>query len=229
MARLLPVALLVLCSLGGEASAQKAKLVGRWQNELDPRLVMDLRADGSATTTLGEATWTVQGAVLQIGGVPMTFRFQGKKLLITLGAMKDIPHKRLGPPKKAPVAKAPGGAVPAGGRSPTDGKLRQLLLSTAWCSFTFNKHTGTSSTSRVVYFPNGTLRFGSNTETYNTGHAGTVAGQHTGSGGLLWKVAGGRLYVNLGQGFVDANLRVTLNSAGNPILIAGGKEYMRCK
>jgi hypothetical protein len=238
MPRLLPVIVGVMLALSSVAAAQKTKLVGRWQNERDAKLVMDLRADGTATTTLGETVWTVEGAVLRIGGVPMSYVFQGKRLLISLGATKDIPHRRLGPPRKAPVQKAPpkappekgpGGPAPANGKSPADGQLRQLLTSSPWCSFRYNKTTGTSSTSRAVFFANGALRLGSNTETYNSGSAGSVAGQHRGGGGMSWKVAGGKLYVNSGQGFVDLNLRVTRNSAGNPILTADGKEYMRCK
>jgi hypothetical protein len=231
MARTLATIVALTVGLSSVAAAQKARLVGRWQNERDAKLVMDLRADGTATTTLGETVWSVDGAVLRIGNVPMGYAFQGKRLLISLGATKDIPHRRLGPPKKAPAPKTPPakGPAPAEGKSPGDGQLRQLLTSSPWCSFTYNKTTGTTRTSRAVFFSNGVLRLGSNTETYNSGSAGTVAGQHRGGGGMAWKVAGGRLYVDSGRGFADLNLRVTRNSAGNPILTADGKEYMRCK
>ena len=230
MARSLLVVTGLVLGLSSVALAQKARLVGRWQNENDPALVNDLRADGTATTTLGEASWSVKGNVLEIGGVPMTFVFKGKQLLISIGATKDIPHRRLGPPKKAPAQKAPpqkapAGKVPAEGKSPADGKLRQLLVSSPWCSFTYNKTTGTTRSSRAVFFSNGTLRLGTNTETYNSGRAGSVAGQRSGRGDKTWKVAGGRLYVDS----VDLNLRVKQNSAGNPILTADGREYMRCK
>ena len=230
MARSLLVATGLILCLSSVALAQKARLVGRWQNENDPALVMDLRADGTATTTLGEAAWAVKGNVLEIGGVPMTFVFKGKQLLISIGATKNIPHRKLGPPRKAPAQKAPpqkepGNKVPADGKSPADGKLRQLLVSSPWCSFSYNKTSGTTHTSRAVFYSNGTLRLGTNTETYNSGRAGTVAGQRAGGGGKTWKVAGGRLYVDS----VDLNLRVKQNSAGNPILTADGKEYVRCK
>ena len=222
MTRSVVVIVGLILGLSSVAFAQKARLVGRWQNENDPRLVMDLRADGTAGTTLGEATWAVKGSVLEIGGVPMSYVFKGKTLFISLGATKDIPHKRLGPPKKAPKAAAP----PAEGKSSSGGgNLHQLLTASAWCSFTYNKTSGTSSSSRVVFLANGTLRRGSNTETSNSGRNGTVAGQHQGGSSNKWRVAGGRLYVD----GADMNARVKNNSAGNPIITAGGKEYMRCK
>lgn len=109
-------------------------------------------------------------------------------------------------------------------------QLSQLLTSSAWCSFSYNKISGTSSQTRVVYFPNGTWATGSQTETYNSGAAGTVAGQYNNDNGGLWEVRNGQLYGSYGNAPVELvqPFSVTLNSSGYPIINALGKEYSRC-
>jgi hypothetical protein len=118
----------------------------------------------------------------------------------------------------------------AAGGSPQDVQVRQLLLSRAWCSFSYSQTSGTSRTTRAVFRPDGILSFGSGAETYSSGAGGTVAGQHGANGFMRWQVVNGRLYVDEGGGLgpQDVNMTITLNSSGYPIIKAAGKEYSGC-
>ena len=109
-------------------------------------------------------------------------------------------------------------------------QLSQLLLSGAWCSFSYNKISGASSTTRVVYYRNGTWALGGQSETYNSGANGAVAGQYNSNNGGLWEVRGGQLFMSYGQNPVQLiqPFSVTLNSSGYPIINSLGKEYSRC-
>ncbi len=122
------------------------------------------------------------------------------------------------------------GSAPGAG-SPQDQKARQVLMSSAWCSFTYNQHTGTSTTRKVVFRPDGVMTINGGAETYNSGSAGTVAGQYGDSSALRWKLEGLRLFVDQGDGngWVDVGLSATQNSNGSPILHQGGREYSMCQ
>src|SRR5207302_4190313 len=58
-----------------------------------------------------------------------------------------------------------------------DGQLTALLTRNAWCGFTYNKNSGTSTSERVVFMANGLVTQSSGAQTYNSGPAGSVAGQ----------------------------------------------------
>jgi len=123
--------------------------------------------------------------------------------------------------KEAAAPKAPQGGV--------DGQLTALLTRNAWCGFTYNQHTGTSTTERVVFHGNGTLARSSGAQTYNSGPAGSVAGQSGNASQARWKVADGMLHLSQdGMNWSPQALQVTQNSNGYPIVKSGGKEYMQC-
>lgn len=82
---------------------------------------------------------------------------------------------------RAQTGRAP--QAPAG-NSP----LTQLILSSAWCSFTYNKISGASSTTRVQYFRDGTWSTGGRSETYNSGANGAYAGQSNSTDHGRWEV-----------------------------------------
>jgi hypothetical protein len=141
------------------------------------------------------------------------------------------PQVQPGPRQAAPRAAPPQPTtpVPPGGGSPQDAQLRQLLLSSAWCSFTYNQHTGTSTTRRVVFRPDGLMLTNAGGETFNSGPNGTVAGQAVDGSTSRWQVSNLRLLVDQGQGFQDVGLTGTRNSSGSPILTAAGREYSMCR
>lgn len=112
-----------------------------------------------------------------------------------------------------------------------DREAKQILTSSAWCSFSYNSVTGSSKSSRVVFHSNGIMSINSGSETYSKGYAGTYAGQSQGGVRMKWKLENLRMYIDQGDGngFVDIGLEATTNSNGYPILHAGGKEYSMCK
>jgi hypothetical protein len=115
-------------------------------------------------------------------------------------------------------------------RAAGNDQLSQLLTSSAWCSFSYNKISGTSAQTRVTYSRNGTWSLGGQTETYNSGANGTVAGQYNSNNGGLWEVRNGQLYGSYGNAPVELvqPFSVTRNSNGYPILNVLGKEYSSC-
>ncbi|HYL88080.1 MAG TPA: hypothetical protein VEU32_04860, partial [Burkholderiales bacterium] len=111
-----------------------------------------------------------------------------------------------------------------------DGQLTALLTRNAWCGFTYNQHTGTSTSERVVFNPNGLVMRSSGAQTYNSGPAGSVAGQYGNAERARWKVSNGLLHLSQdGVNWAPQPLQVTQNSNGSPILKSGGKEYMQCR
>jgi hypothetical protein len=126
-----------------------------------------------------------------------------------------------------------GQPAPAPAASAQDEQARQLLMSTAWCSFSYrpgmNNGNGVSETSRVVFRPDGTLFMGTGSDSYYSNPSGSIAGQGAGQNVMRWRVQNLRLLVDAGQGFQDIGLDAYKNSAGYPILKAQGKEYSMCK
>ena len=132
---------------------------------------------------------------------------------------------------KAAPAGIPGpGPGPAQAQAGQDGQISQFLMGNAWCGFTYNQHTGTSRTERVVFHGNGVITQGTGGETYSSGYGGTVAGQSRGGNQGRWKVQSGQLLLSQdGFNWTPQQLQVTRNSNGSPILKSGGKEYMVCR
>ncbi|MGC4113688.1 MAG: hypothetical protein QM765_03300 [Myxococcales bacterium] len=128
----------------------------------------------------------------------------------------------------------PGAQVPAGGpvgNGPQDSQIAQLLLSTGWCSFSYNQTTGTTRSSKGYFRQDGTIVMNSGAETYSSGYGGTVAGQSNSGTTMRWRIQNLRLYVDdgSGMGFQDVNASLTQNSSGSWILKADGKEYSMCR
>ena len=135
----------------------------------------------------------------------------------------------LGRRNAPPAQAAPGGQVAPGSGSPQDQQITQLLVRSAWCSFSYNQTTGTTNTERVVYQPDGTGYISSGAETYNSGRSGTVAGQHQGGTPFRWRLQNGVLLATTdGFQWGQFPLQITANSNGYPIVKADGKEYTMC-
>ncbi len=142
------------------------------------------------------------------------------------------------PPPRRPPATAPAPRASAG--TAQDQQLRQLLLSSAWCSFSYSQTSGSTSSSRSLFLADGRLQVGSSQEggTVNQngggsvdlggGATGSVYSQAQGGSMLKWQVQGGQLYVDAGQGMQLLALTITRNSSGYPIITAAGKEYSQC-
>jgi hypothetical protein len=122
-------------------------------------------------------------------------------------------------------------ANPAAGGNPQDAQARQILLNSAWCSFTYNKVSGTSTTRRVVFRADGVMAINGGAETYSSGYGGTYAGQSSNASAMLWKLENLRLYVDdrSGAGYQDIGLTSTTNSNGSIILKSQGQEYAMCR
>nr|MBI3612443.1 hypothetical protein [Nitrospirota bacterium] len=125
--------------------------------------------------------------------------------------------------------------VQAGPQAPADShsaQLSQLLLSSAWCSFSYNQVSGASHSTRVQFSANGNWSSGSRGETYSSGPNGSVAGQHDAGTGGQWAVQQGQLFMSNPPetpALSPVNLTIKRNSNGYPILTADGTEYSQCR
>jgi hypothetical protein len=118
---------------------------------------------------------------------------------------------------------------PAQAQSPEQ-QFAQLLLSSAWCSFRYNKVSGTSRQTRYQFFNNGTWRMGAQGETYSSGPNGIVGGHSNSGSGGRWAVHNGAFYLSEGAGPMEqVPIQLRQNSNGYPIIVADGTEYMQCR
>jgi hypothetical protein len=203
------------------------------------------------------ATFQVQGdtMTMTIGGIPVSLRRAGagvavkKQSALAAKAAKanamseDDADKEALAQAQAWLAQQggqPGGQQQAapqrgqqGAQQPAaagNDQLSQLLVSSAWCSFSYNKISGTTSQTRVQYFRNGTWSAGGQRESYNSGPNGTAFGQSNSNNGGQWAVRNGQLWGSFGNGPLELvkPFSVTRNSNGYPILNSLGQEYSMC-
>jgi hypothetical protein len=248
--------LIVSAPLAARAQAPAA-LVGRYQLDVAGGDVLDLRADGSATMAGDSTRWSVTGNQLTVGPDVMNYVLQADRLLLNVGGALLV-WKKLGaaaaltpmqaaaanaananrnanpanPPSPAAAPNRPTApTAPTAGGDPRDEQARQLLLGNAWCSFTYNKVSGTSTTQRVVFRPDGQLFVNGGAETYSAGSNGSYAGQSSNSGAMRWRLENLRLLIDAGdgRGWQDVNLDATRNSSGSVILHSLGREYAMCR
>jgi hypothetical protein len=128
------------------------------------------------------------------------------------------------------AARSAVGATPAATGNEQDVQARQVLTNSAWCSFTYNKISGTSTTRKVVFRRDGVMTINGGAETYSSGYGGSYAGQSNSGGAMRWKLENLRLLIDQGSGtgFQDIGLTATQNSNGSVILRAEGREYAMC-
>jgi hypothetical protein len=216
-----------------------AKLVGSWA--LAGRPFITLNADGTGAMEGARVKWTADGKTLVVtgeDGTPdkLSYHLEAGALSMDMGGFPlTLNRTQVGPsPKVSPPGQAvtPPAAAPQGAPRPAaNDPLSRLLLSSAWCSFTYNKVTGASSSSRYQFFPNGSWNNGGRSETYNSGANGSVAGQYDSANGGRWEVRSGQLWMSTPQAPVlqpVGAFSVTRNSSGYPIINANGQEFSSC-
>ena len=247
----------LMCGVTLGLSAQTpGELVGSYQMEVDGGDRLDLRADGSARLGDEETSWAARAGQLTLGQETVPYRVSQGRLFLKMGPM-ELSWRRLGSaaaastplqraatkaaqaPGQSPMQSMGGVAAPAGARvgataqhdSPQDAQSRQVLMSSAWCSFTYNKTSGTSTTRRAVFRADGILSIGGGAESYSSGRSGSYAGQSASNTNMRWLLQSQRLYVDAGDGsgMQDVGLTATQNSNGSIILRADGREYAMCQ
>jgi len=237
---------LAVALLSAPAVAQNYSGTFTTKNEQGGTVTLALKQDGESNvkgTLTGnnntfqvDAKATPQGLMGKVSGpqgqLYLMAQFEGANLTVLLAEPMANGQPNLNSARRIVFTKAGSGAAaetekPAA--SGTDGQLSSFLTRNAWCGFTYNQHTGTSTTERVVFGANGLVSRSSGAQTYNSGPAGSVAGQHGNRDQARWKVANGQLHLSQdGMNWSPQALQVTQNSNGSPIIKSGGKEYMVC-
>jgi hypothetical protein len=233
---LLSVVLLFVASTAAWSQVNR-ELIGKYQMEAQGGDTLELHADGSASLAGDRMQWSAKGNQLQVGPDVMTYVLQGDRLVVKVGVVQIV-WKRIGGASNSlsPMARAaskantPAVTAAENGGSPQDAQARQVLTSSAWCSFTYNKVSGTSTTRKVVFRSDGVMTINGGAETYSSGYGGSYAGQSSSGAMMLWKVENLRLLIDQrnGTGFQDIGLTTSKNSNGYPILHADGREYAMC-
>ena len=194
-----------------------------------------LTGNNNTFQVAGEAT--AQGLMGRVtgpqGNLYLMAQYEGANLIVILAEPMPNGQPNLSSARRIVFTK--GGAAAQKDTTPKpaangmDGQLTAFLTRNAWCGFTYNQHTGTSTSERVVFGADGLVSRSSGAETYNSGPAGSVAGQYGNAERGRWKVSNGMLHLSQdGMNWTPQPLQVTQNSNGSPIIKSGGKEYMQC-
>lgn len=226
--------LVVSVALSGAPKLDE-RLVGTWLAGGAPFVTFN--ANGSGTMEDGKVKWSADGKTLivtdedgeadklayVVDGATLTFNMGGMPVVLTKGGASSG--------KKGPLSsKVEKAAAPEATRPSGASKLAQLLLSSAWCSFRYNKVSGATNTSRYQFFRDGTWSTSARAETYNSGANGTVSGQYDSSNRGRWEVRNEQLYMSTPDEptlqLVQGN--ITYNSNGSPIINADGQEFSSC-
>lgn len=228
---------LLICSTSAAQAQVVKQLIGKYQMEAVNGDVLELRASGSANLGGEEMRWSANGTTLRVGEDTMPYALQGGRLILSMGGLQ-ISWRRMGGDAAPQQAQTPSPALMPKGR-PGDGgaatgntqdqQARQILMQTAWCSFTYNKISGTSTTRKVVFRPDGVMTVNGGAETYSSGYGGTYSSQSNSGNSARWKFENLRLYLDGGNGFQDIGMQATTNSNGSVILHADGREYSMCR
>lgn len=224
--------LIVSSSSWGQVARE---LVGKYQMEVQGGDTLELRANGTANLAGEETRWAVRGNQLTVGADVMPYVLREGRLIVTVGPIQLV-WRKVGAVAHAasPMEKAARKAQVAEGQigsNPQDAQSRQILMGSVWCSFTYNKVSGTSTTRKVVFRSDGVMTINGGAETYSSGYGGAYAGQSSNSNAMLWKLENQRLFVDdrSGAGFQDVGLTATTNSNGSIILHSQGREYAMCR
>jgi hypothetical protein len=218
--------LLALIALNGRADPA---LVGKWG--LNGEVLFDLAADGTGTSAGDRIKWSADGKTLRISAEGETdqvpYRIEAGKMIIEMDGL-SLALERVG---GAPLAKEP---QPPARIEPVaqNDQLSQLLLSSAWCSFSYSSASGTTRTTRVVFGRDGTWSLGGNRETQWSGPNGSYYGQNGSAGAGRWAVKNGQLFMSNPPETPELSpvvLTIKQNSSGYPIITADGTEYSMCK
>ena len=106
----------------------------------------------------------------------------------------------------------------------------RLLMSSAWCTFKYNKISGYSNTTRYTFNSNGTYSMGGRGEGYSSGSGGSMASQRNSRAAGRWRVVNGELYIGEGANNPQpVRTVVKRNNNGYPIIVADGTEFSSCK
>lgn len=224
----------VICLLSSPGLAAKSKtarderLLGTWG--LQSTVIYEFKANGTGRAEGEYFLWKADGKTLVLSDEEgeqemIPYSIEDGRLTVEMGG-SPMTLDRKGSPgaKEKPAAKSSASKEAADDTG-------KLLLSTPWCSFSYNKITGASKSKRVVFMRDGTWSAGGRAEGYSSGSGGTMASQSDDDDSGRWKVDGGRLLMSSFEepSLSPVDFRVTRNSNGSPIINADGVEYAQCR
>lgn len=161
-----------------------------------------------------------------------------KHVSLATGGVAHLLARADAPAPANPLAAAatPAANTNALAATPQDQQIASLLLSSAWCSFSYSGGStftggtaGTTRTARTVFRADGTVTQTNNSETTNTGAPGNIYLNNRGGQQGRWKIQNGLFMLSAdGIQWASQRLDISRNSNGYPIVKADGVEYMMC-
>lgn len=230
--KLVFIAIIALMTFATAAYAGDSSLTGKWGTNGD--VLYTFKADGTGDSDGMPFRWRTSNGILYITADGETdqvaYQVQGNTLTLSMGLF-PMTLERIGKAPDSTKAKSNKGTASSNqGNTAGNDNLSRLLLSSAWCSFSYNKTTGYSNTRRYQFYQNGTWSDSAQGEGYSSGYGGTMASQHNSSRNGQWKVKSGQLYMAEPGGDLEpVQTQVYYNSNGSPILKADGVEYSQCQ
>jgi len=121
-------------------------------------------------------------------------------------------------------------AVPAAASAQmSDADITRGLMSTRWCSFSYNQTTGYSSRRVAQFLPGGVLTIGGNAEGGSSGQNGSFYSQTQGGDRFHWRVQAAQLLLAADDGVWGAYvLDGYRTSSGTIVLKVAGAEWVPC-
>ena len=215
--------------LGGASKPQCDGLVGTWVNQ---SATIDLRKDGSTEFNGVRYRYAGDGKIITLVGIDGTYRYpyqlKGDTLIMLINGV--LQTFQCGAAGAAPSGGGMNGNMNGGNTygGAAGGITPQLLLSSAWCTFSYNKITGYSNSTRYVFSSNGTFSTGGRAEGSSSGYGGSMASQRNSQAAGVWKVANGVLYI--GDSVPQpVETQIKRNNNGSVIVVADGVEYSQCR
>jgi hypothetical protein len=216
--------------------ADDARLLGRWQAQLAEQIIALEIVSNNQLVLEGVPAYYRQFPGLirvrgEYGAVDYPYRFEDEVLVIAfpegyqLGFVKEGDIATTG---KEQIAASQSGAI--------NTQLRELLLSSVWCAFSFRDDSaypeirrGANRLLRLRFHPDGSYLKEHRSRAYSYDYGGAVAGQAGSSRSGHWRVQEGWLFVAEGGGAMQpVRLDISFDPAGTPILYFSGTEYRRC-
>jgi hypothetical protein len=218
-------------------------VIGAWAAPGSSEPFAVFNADGSCSLEDDPCTWRSDGKTLFItpsqGETEAVPYKTGKgTLAVTVGGVvvELVKPGMAAPAQAAQVAQV---VAPAATTAKVDvnDPMAKLLLSSAWCSFHYNQTSGSSSTTRVQWYPDGTYQIGGRSEGYSSGYGGTFSSQHDSGATGKWTVSKSVVMATppptadnpMPTAMVVVPMTVTRNSNGFPIVTSMGVEYSQCQ
>jgi hypothetical protein len=228
--------MLVFLSSPSAVWGDDQRLLGRWQTQLAEQIIaLEIVSNNQLVLDGVPAYYRQFPGVIRMRGdyvtVDYPYQFEDQVLRITFPEGYQLRFA-----KEGDIATTGRERIAASQSGAIDHQLRELLLSSAWCTFSFRGGSahpeamrGAKRLLRLKFYPDGSYMKNSRSRAYSSAYGAAMAGQVGSSSSGHWRVQDGRLFAAEGGGAMQpVPLDISFDPGGAPILYFSGTEYRRC-